>query len=200
MIIICIIILVLASYIIATQFSYNVGKNYYSDNNFVLPDLGFNIINDMRNYTSLYKIKETLCLLYIIIFFSLIYSNKKALYEYIITIGLILLLKNILFSCTILPDPSQKCSIFSLSNFTKGSCYDLIISSHSVLLFTSLFVLGFNSIITPIGLILCLLVTILIIYFIFALRQHYTIDIINALVYSFLVFYFTSNAIVPNLL
>jgi len=192
-------ILVFISYLFATSNAYKNGKVYYNEKNIVLPDLGFNFIKDMRNNMCLYKIKEILCLSYLIIFLISIYGNNKAIFEYFISIGIILLFKNILFTATILPDPSQKCSNFSIFKPYKGSCYDLIISTHAVLLFVSLFVIFSNKLYSTIYSILSVITNIIIIYLILALRQHYTIDILNALAYSFLVYYFVSNKIIPSI-
>lgn len=192
--------LVFITYIISTKIAYSKGKELYSNNDIILPDLGFAIIKNLTGELWLYKFKEILFASYIILFFILIYGNSKALYEFILTCGIILLLKNFLFISTILPDPSQKCSLFSLSNFMKGSCYDLVISSHSTILFVSFLVMFYNNIFNIYTLIISIIVILTIIYLIIALRQHYTLDIINALGYSFFVYYFVSKAIVNNII
>ena len=114
--------------------------------------------------------------------------------------GIILFLKNILFISTILPDPSQRCSKFCLSKLYKGSCYDLHISTHSTLLFVSIFVIINNKVYSGDGLVVALLANLIIIYLILSLRQHYTIDIVNALAYSFLVDSFVNSKIIPHII
>lgn len=194
--IIIILILVFACYLMATNVAYTNGKEYYGSTNFVLPDIGFNLINDQRDSPILYKVKELLCIGFLIIFLISIYGNKKAIYEYFITIGIILFLKNILFSATTLPDPSQKCNKFNIFSPHKGSCYDLIISTHTTLIFVALLVIVINHLYSLSNTFMVVFINVIIMYLIIALRQHYTIDIINALVYGFLIHHIVSNEIV----
>lgn len=197
-VIIIVIILVLVSYITATDMAYDKGKEKFKENE-VLPDLGFELIKDRRSNEYLYKVKEIINAIYLIVFILSIIGNKRAIYEYVITVGIILFLKNILFVSTILPDPSQKCTKFCLSKLYKGSCYDLHISTHSTLLFSSIFVLINNKIYDGDNLMAAIFVNFLIVYIILALRQHYTIDIVNAGAYSFFVNSFVNNSIIPKL-
>jgi membrane-associated phospholipid phosphatase len=193
-----IILLMISSYYFATNITYNEGKCYYENNDIVLPDMGFKITDDKRDINSIYKIKELMHTLYVGFFIISIFGNKKALYEYLITCSVILFLKNILFVSTILPDPSQKCSKFNLSMPHKGSCYDLVVSSHCILMFVSLFVIMKYELFNKLIMSGCLLVNALVIYFILSLRQHYTMDIINAFAYSYLINYWVSSEIMTN--
>jgi hypothetical protein len=191
--ILILIILVIASYFAAMHFAYDEGKKHYSDNDITLPDIGFRVLKDKRSSNKMYDIKESIFITYLILFIFLIRENKTALYEFALSVLIILFLKNILFVSTILPDPSKRCQRASLSKLHKGGCYDLVISSHCVLLFVSLFVIlkhcNYNTltISTVIG------IQMLIIYCILALRQHYTTDILNAFFYSFLVCKWVQN-------
>lgn len=189
---IIIIIAIISSFIICATIAYERGKKTF-DNKLVLPDIGFDCVEDRRNNEYLYKFKEIIFVVYLLLFFLSIMQNKNAVQEYFITIGLLLILKNILFATTVLPDPTQKCVMFSLTNPLRGSCYDLVISSHGILLFSSLFVAINNNIYNTYQTIGSVSIVTAIIYMILSLRQHYTIDIINALAYSFFVNYYVKN-------
>lgn len=196
LIIIYIILLLFITYILSVNYVYDKGFNAFNNNKIVLPDLGFNLINNLTNNIWLYNFKEILFGLYILYFIILINNNYKLIKEFIITCGIILIIKNILFTSTILPDPSQKCTLFNLYNFIKGSCYDLIISSHSVLLFVSLLIIINNKLLDFYKLLTCIIVIFIILFLIIGLRQHYTLDIFNSSFYSIFVYYFVSNKII----
>ena len=191
--------MVISTYIFSTKLIYNEGKEKLKDQK-VLPDFGFDIIEDRRHDKYLYKIKEVLNIFYLFIFFISIYNDKKALLEYVLTVGIILIMKNILFVSTILPDPSQKCKKFCAKKFYQGTCFDLHISSHSTLLFASLFVLINNKICNGNTFLVAIMINMIIVYLILTLRQHYSMDILNALFYTYFVNYYVRNNLVPKIL
>lgn len=185
------------SYVTAIDYVHDRGQKYYSDKNITLPDIGFDNVSDKRDNNLLYDIKETINVLYLITFLMLACKSSTAISEFLLTSGVILFIKNILFSSTILPDPSKKCKKYNPSKFCSGSCYDLVISSHATLLFVSLFVLLKNNLVSEYLLFFVFVPMITsVLYIIISLRQHYTIDIINAAILSYFVHYYVSNELI----
>jgi len=188
-IILLISIVVLAYYYI-TDVVFDLGKKCYGDDYVVLPDIGFRWIDDKRNNKNLYTIKELMNFAFLIAFICLTWSNNtahSAITEYIIIVAIVLFIKNILFGSTVLPDPSQKCQKFSLKNPHKGSCHDLVISTHCTLSFVAFLLTLKYGIGGNIFAVIGGVYNMILIYLILSLRQHYTIDIINAILYSSLI-------------
>jgi len=124
-------------------------------------------------------IPEILHLIPILLFIYLViyYSDCKSvlsLRKFLRVHGILMLLRAICFSSTLLPDSSQMCLVSS----HIGSCYDLIFSGHSTaILLTTYLIIDFfkvNKIIKYLlhlnNFITCFLIIIC--------RNHYTIDII----------------------
>jgi hypothetical protein len=197
---ILLIFFVILTYYYATDYVYEIGKEHYDENFIVLPDAGFKNVSDKRSIKELYTFKECINFAFLIAFVWLALKNGNALMDYGIIIIIILFIKNILFSSTILPDPSGKCKKFSFNNLYKGSCHDLIISTHCTLSFVAFLIILKYEIGGHIFAIMSGAYNILLIYLILSLRQHYTIDIINAMLYGFFVTYFVTNTNLSNLL
>jgi hypothetical protein len=99
--------------------------------------------------------------------------------------GTLFYMRPILFSSTLLPDSSQSC----LTSKTIGSCFDLIFSGHSSIMFLSTYILRdyffissfayyllqFNNLFTSFLIILC--------------RNHYTVDVLLAIIITHYVYF-----------
>ncbi len=173
-------------YILACNMVYDIGHSHYKSNTNIL-DIGYKFITDKRSNYTLYAVKEGISIILFILFgIFLCMSEKKLLYEYIITFLIVWIIKSILFSCTILPDPSNQCQKYNIFEPHKGSCHDLIISSHSAFLFIFLIIV-FKYDLFPHMKYGLLALILFILYSIISLRQHYTMDIVHAFFYSLFV-------------
>jgi hypothetical protein len=182
-------------YFYATEYVYNAGSEHYKDNDIVLADIGFTMVSDKRDSEELYKMKELAHILYLILFIYMSCDNKHALAEFAISCAIVLLTKNVLFASTILPDPSQKCEKFKLSKAHNGSCHDLVISTHCTLSIISFYTIIRHGIGGNIFAWFSGSYNLWLIYSILSLRQHYTMDILNAIIYGFFVNSYVSNKI-----
>jgi len=101
--------------------------------------------------------------------------------------GILFYLRPILFSSTLLPDSSQMC----LTSQSIGSCFDLIFSGHSSIMFLTTYLLRdifnigailfyalqFNNIFTS--------------FLIIACRNHYTVDVLLAIIITHFVYFYS---------
>ena len=95
---------------------------------------------------------------------------------------IIFILKIILSSVTILPDPSSKCKDNINNNFKLffyGGCYDLIFSIHMALCLLILSFLKKNNIINHQ---ICILIAIIQATLIILTHNHYTVDVLLAFI------------------
>jgi hypothetical protein len=100
--------------------------------------------------------------------------------------GILFYLRPLLFSSTLLPDSSQMC----LTSQSIGSCFDLIFSGHSSIMFLTtyllrdifnigailFYVLQFNNLLTS--------------FLIIACRNHYTVDVLLAIIITHFVYFY----------
>jgi hypothetical protein len=100
--------------------------------------------------------------------------------------GILFYLRPLLFSSTLLPDSSQMC----LTSKSIGSCFDLIFSGHSSIMFLSTYILRdifnigaslfytlqFNNLLTSFLIIVC--------------RNHYTVDVLLAIIITHFVYFY----------
>jgi hypothetical protein len=100
--------------------------------------------------------------------------------------GILFYLRPLLFSSTLLPDSSQMC----LTSQSIGSCFDLIFSGHSSIMFLSTYILRdifnigaslfytlqFNNLLTSFLIIVC--------------RNHYTVDVLLAIIITHFVYFY----------
>jgi hypothetical protein len=116
---------------------------------------------------------------YIVYFWHL-----ACLSEFFFKHGSLMLLRSVLFSVTLLPDSSQMCHI---ANYF-GSCFDLLFSGHSTIMFLSTLLLvkhfpiwNFtkNILYSNVAITSCLIVF---------CRNHYTIDVIISLLLTYFTF------------
>lgn len=128
-------------------------------------------------------------MIFFILLFYLFYKkrNISIFNHFIIIFSLIHIIRCILFSLTLLSDSSNNCTFGLFS----GSCNDLLFSGHiSVVLLIILFVYKyklFNSKGVKNSL---LFLFILMICFILSSRNHYSIDIVTALIITYMIYHF----------
>jgi len=117
-----------------------------------------------------------------LLFATLYYKHIQCLKKFLFTHGLLMFIRAISFSVTLLPDSSRMCH---MSNHL-GGCFDLLFSGHStIMLLCSLLLTEYFPITTKWK--LCLFANTGITSFLIILcRNHYTIDIL----YSILITYF----------
>jgi hypothetical protein len=142
-----------------------------------LPDLGHLVMPNLQEYRWLPEI---------LIHVPLVYAGATALYlweingieHFLLSHGWSMLLRALCFSVTLLPDASQMCT----DSVWSGSCHDLIYSGHMVALTLSTMYLWKHAQgLLKIGLIANMAVAALLTI---AVRNHYSVDVILALVIS----------------
>jgi len=111
---------------------------------------------------------------------------NMALEKFFTKHGILFYLRPILFSSTLLPDSSQMC----LTSQSIGSCFDLIFSGHSTIMFLTTYILRdiFN-----IGAVLFYTLQInnlLTSFLIIACRNHYTVDVLLAIIITHFVYFY----------
>lgn len=176
-----------------------------------LPDLIQDIMPNLSEYSD---IADKIIKVYIFFFFILAFNNNKK-YEIInnslILISIILFLRIIMFSSTILPSINTNCHIvknkiykkpfltlvsdFVIQKYKIGYCNDYIFSGHNAIyILITLMILYYKlmpSMISPI------LIGLAIVYSIFTIicRNHYTIDIIISyfITYGIFTIYFNHS-------
>jgi len=150
----------------------------------------FDIIHDHVPSLQQYRIIPELCYLAPVLFTSalmLYHFDQRSLdciRTFLWTHAFLLCFRALSFSSTLLPDSSQTChtSIFT------GSCYDLIYSGHVMIMFLSILLGQHFFVLHPIinaFFILDLLVTS---FLVIVTRNHYTVDVVIALIMTILTF------------
>jgi len=149
----------------------------------------FDIIqNNFPNLQHLRIIPEILHIIPVatLVFLILYNFNEfslQALNTFFTKHGTLMFLRGLFFSSTLLPDSSQMCSVST----HIGSCFDLIFSGHSTIMYLSTYIINtyfsintniyylfhFNNLITSILIILC--------------RNHYTVDVLISIVLTYLI-------------
>ena len=103
--------------------------------------------------------------------------------------GILFYLRPLLFSSTLLPDSSQMC----LTSQSIGSCFDLIFSGNSSIMFLTTYILRdifnigaslfytlqFNNLLTSFLIIVC--------------RNHYTVDVLLAIIITHFVYFYSQD-------
>ena len=111
---------------------------------------------------------------------------KEASKKFFTKHGILFYLRPLLFSSTLLPDSSQMC----LTSKSIGSCFDLIFSGHTTIMFLTTYILRdiFN-----IGAILFYTLqfnNLLTSFLIVACRNHYTVDVLLAIIITHFVYFY----------
>ncbi len=149
----------------------------------------YDLFHSMIPYSEYSKyISEMILLFFILILLYLFYKkrNISIFNHFIILLAIIQFVRGILFSLTLLPDSSQNCTYGIL----LGSCNDLLFSGHIavvfiILLFTYQYKLFSNQIQK-----IFLFLFVFMILFILSARNHYSIDVIVALLTTYIIYYF----------
>ncbi len=140
------------------------------------------------NQYSIY-FSEIIMIFFVLLIIYLFYKkrNISIFYNFIILLALIQLIRSLLFSLTLLPDSSNKCT-FSIM---VGSCNDLLFSGHIsgallILLFVYKYQLFKSKMMKHILIALFILMNI----FILSSRNHYSIDIIIGIIVTYVIYTF----------
>jgi hypothetical protein len=100
--------------------------------------------------------------------------------------GTLFYLRPILFSSTLLPDSSQIC----LTSKSIGSCFDLIFSGHSSIMFLSTYLLKEYFFISSTLYIILQFNNLLTSLLIILVRNHYTVDVLLAIIITHFVYFY----------
>lgn len=162
-------------------------NNFNYINKFKLPDLLHIILPDTSNYN---WIGDYMVALIVIVFISLAIYKKKynIIFKWIKLIAITIIIKSIMMSVTILPDPSGKCELNFKNSVPRGYCNDLIFSGHMTVTIITLLFLYHHELIT--NKIILLLYFLLTGFQIISSKNHYTIDVLISIIVSLNVFYF----------
>lgn len=117
-------------------------------------------------------------------FYCVWYKNVVCFKKFLVNHGLLMLLRAVLFTVTLLPDSSRMCEISS----HIGSCFDLLFSGHSTIMLLCSLLLDSNfKIPLPLKIVMYSITTITS-FLIILCRNHYTIDIIVSFLLTYSVF------------
>lgn len=108
-----------------------------------------------------------------------------ALREFLYNHGILLTIRAICFSVTLLPDSSQMCTVST----HIGSCFDLIFSGHSTVMYLCTYIINSNFYISRTVYTLLHLNNLITCFLIVTCRNHYTIDVIISVLFTYLIYY-----------
>jgi len=109
------------------------------------------------------------------------YRNENSLFalnDFFRKHGILLLFRALFFSVTLLPDSSEMCSVST----HIGSCFDLIFSGHSAIMYLCVYIINSYFYISKTVYILFHILNMITCFFIILCRNHYTIDVILSIV------------------
>lgn len=120
------------------------------------------------------------------------YRNKNsldALCHFLSNHAILMLLRSIFFSSTLLPDSSKMCAVST----HIGSCFDLIFSGHTTIMYLCTFIINQYFYISRTVYFLFHLNNFITSLLIISCRNHYTIDVLISVILTYLVFYHRKN-------
>jgi len=174
----------------AMSFAWTNGTKYYKNKLMNVCDI---IHSNFKDYTKYNYTKNWYLLVFIIpIIFNLSKLDYSIINEYILGLCLIILIRSLMITCTILPR-QKNCKVIKLKIFNKtigGTCYDKMFSGHFAFgLFTTLILFNNNIIDSiPRNKLLFLLFNFIHFLIIGITRSHYTIDIVVSVFITLFVF------------
>ncbi len=173
--------------------TYDLGMKIQLTNTLPLYDI---IQQEFPNMQHLRFIPELLHVIPVISSIGFIAHNRNEssvlfLCSFLINHAILMLLRATFFSVTLLPDSSQMCTVST----HIGSCFDLIFSGHSTIMYlctylindyfyisrTVYFIFHINNLLTCFLIIIC--------------RNHYTIDVLISIVLTYLIYKYNRNLI-----
>jgi hypothetical protein len=119
------------------------------------------------------------------------HSSVLCLCSFFINHGILMLIRGIFFSVTLLPDSSEMCS----SSTHIGSCFDLIFSGHSTIMYLCTYLINDYFYISRTVYTFFHLNNILTCFLIIVCRNHYTIDVLISLLVTYLIYNHNRNLI-----
>ena len=151
------------------------------------------------------KIKEftTFIPFLLFLFYILREKNYRVLFDFIKLFAMILFIRSLSFYLTMLPDASKRCDPTIVTGI-NGGCGDLLFSGHTSFQILSILYLYYysetwNKYSHAIKIPFLSLIPINA-YLILARRDHYSIDILYALIVSYSMFYFNHTCFKPGML
>ncbi len=129
---------------------------------------------------------EIILFLFILIISILFYlkRNLSLLSHFIILLALIQIFRSIIFSLTLLPDSSQNCTF----GIFAGSCNDLLFSGHISAAFLILLYIHKYNLLPSYFYKILIFLFILMLVFIISSRNHYSIDILIAIITTYFIY------------
>lgn len=142
----------------------------------------------LPNLKHLRIIPEILHLIPIIFLGSLMlyYKNLDSLNKFLGKHGLLMVLRALCFSSTILPDSSETC----MSTNYMGSCFDLIFSGHTTIMLLSTYIIKDFFLVSLQVYNLLLFLNLINAVLIILCRNHYTVDVILSLIITHFVYFY----------
>ncbi len=116
--------------------------------------------------------------------YTLYYKNIHCIKKFLLNHGTLMLLRGISFSVTLLPDSSRMCH---LSNHL-GSCFDLLFSGHSTIMFLCSLLLSSQFPMSSKWKVFLYSNTAITSFLIIVCRNHYTIDVLYSILFTYLIF------------
>jgi hypothetical protein len=171
-----------------SMYTYNLGMSIDLTKTKPLYDI---VQNNFPNLQHLRFIPEVLHIIPIVALISFIahYHNKSsisALYKFTTKHGILLLLRGLFFSVTLLPDSSQMCSIST----HIGSCFDLIFSGHSTIMYLCTYAINEFFYISRTVYFILHMLNLITCFLIIICKNHYTIDILISIAMTHFVYYY----------
>jgi hypothetical protein len=120
----------------------------------------------------------------LLLIYTTYYKNIHCLKKFLLNHGTLMLLRGISFSVTLLPDSSRMCH---LSNHL-GSCFDLLFSGHSTIMFLCSLLLSSHFPLSLKWKVFLFSNTIITSFLIIVCRNHYTIDVLYSILLTYLIF------------
>lgn len=180
---------------ILSKFVYNLGLKINLLNQPPLYDViqvNFPNLQSLRFIPEITHIIPIVLLVKLIIFNS--YNKYYILKRFFKVHGILMLFRSLCFSGTLLPDSSQMC--FESQHF--GSCFDLMFSGHSTIMFlTSQMIKDYFTISQTVSNLLTLN-NIVTCFLIIMCRNHYTVDVIVSLLLTYFVYHYFTGPVSGN--
>ena len=183
------IVAILLTYL-SVYFTMNYGENVQQSipTDYTLPDIGHYLLPDFSKY------EKTVDIFPVVAILSLIYLDKfKHANQFIYILAIILILRSISVSLTILPCSNK--NAYEVQNNSKipylnGGCHDKMFSGHTAILILCTIFILYHKLVPQKYFSIVIIFTIIGILAIIATRSHYTVDVFIAIIITFLTFHY----------
>lgn len=172
---------------LAQHYAYSQGKEI--NNTIVLPDITFRYLKESRytEFDVLIFVNDVLPVLIVayLVYLMIIHKRTYLILDYLFILSIVYLLRALLFTITTLPDPSQRCNPYGL----MGACNDLVYSGHIAITTITLLFIYYNFHRSSKFLGIMILYLFITSFVILKNRNHYTLDVVLALIISVLLYH-----------